>query len=173
MKRDATADVLRYLSVHRRIFGVCPTSGRFFRLSDCRVFLKIGPRHDWYDELETEQLRVEQAEERFEANAEALREQKREEGRRHARLAVRKIDQIFTPRRLDPADAYTLFHPVDYVVFNGLSAREQVTSIVLLDRLKDRRHGVMQRSIERVVERGQYEWCTIRVADDGSVKVSD
>ncbi len=44
--------------------------------------------------------------------------------------------------------------------------------IVLLDRQeKGKAHRSLQRSIERVVERENYEWQTMRVQEDGNIKV--
>ena len=48
--------------------------------------------------------------------------------------SCQKIDPVFTPRRLNPDDAKVLFHPIDFVVFDGMKNADQVKRIVLLDR---------------------------------------
>jgi len=49
---------------------------------------------------------------------------------------------------------------------------DSIRNIVLLDRQeKGKSHRSLQRSIERVVERENYEWQTLRVREDGKIKV--
>lgn len=166
------ADILRFFTVQRRIFGICPRSGQFFRLSDCRIFLKEKPALDWMEKLHLQGQKLGEAERRLDAKEEELREKAREKGRQLARLAVRKIDPIFTPRKLNPDDAKVIFHPIDYIVFNGMKNGEAIENILFLDRhAKHTNQRSVQRSIERAIERGNYEWMTLRVHEDGGIKV--
>jgi len=49
---------------------------------------------------------------------------------------------------------------------------DSIKNILLLDReAKDGNHRAIQRSIEKVVERENYEWQTMRVQEDGKIKV--
>jgi hypothetical protein len=46
-----------------------------------------------------------------------------------------------------------------------------IKSIVMLDRQTESpEHRRLQKSIERLIERGNYDWLTLRVLDDGSIK---
>ena len=99
-----------------------------------------------------------------------LRESGREKGRKLAQLAVKKVDPIFTPRKLNPDDAKVIFQPIDYVVFNGLK-NGSIKNIILLDReAKEQPHRRIQESIERVIDGKNYEWQTLRVNNSGEVK---
>jgi len=169
MKRDLIA----FYRVQRNIFGICPRSGQIFRLSDCKVFLKAKPKRDWKDELDHESDLFDRAEERLSEREEKWREAARRKGREQARKLVRCIDPIFTPRKLNPDDAKVLFHPVDYIVFNGMKV-DSLRNLVLLDRAamdEDRRK--LQRSVEATVSRGHYEWTTFFVDEDGTVREND
>ncbi len=85
-------------------------------------------------------------------------------------LDCKKIDPIFTPRKLNPDDAKVIFHPIDYIVFNGMK-ENSLKNIVLLDReAKISEHRKIQRSIEKVIGTGNYEWQTLRVMDDGKIR---
>lgn len=164
------SDIFEFFNVQRQIFGICPRSGELFRLSDCKVYLRTKPVHDWMDKLESESARLNLVEEKIEEKKEALREKAREKGRRLARLAVKRIDPIFTPRKLNPDDAKVIFHPIDYIVFNGMKEAEAIKDVSLLDRKTDspdRRS--LQDNIEDVVSKGNYEWLTLRVREDGSI----
>jgi len=165
-----SSDIVRFFAVQRSIFGLCPCCGELFRLSDTRVFLKTRPKKDWMDILRARDARLDGVEERIDSAEEALREKARIVGRRSARLAVRRIDPVFAPRRLNADDAKVLFHPVDYVVFRGMKEQGTIREIILLDgetRAPDRIR--LQKSIEKVIEMGNYEWLTVRVQEDGSV----
>jgi len=165
-------DILRLFTLQRQIFGICPRSGEFFRLSDCKIFLKRKPVADWMDRIAFKSEKLNMTEERLEEKEEKLREKAREKGRFLAQLAVKKIDPVFTPRKLNPDDAKVIFHPIDYVVFNGMKRGKSIKSIVLLDReVKETNHRTVQKSIERVLERENYEWQTLRVQEDGKIKV--
>jgi predicted Holliday junction resolvase-like endonuclease len=65
-----------------------------------------------------------------------------------------------------------LFHPIDYLVFKGMKESGSVKGVLLLDReAKDGNHRPIQRSIEKGVQRENYEWQTLRVQGDGKIKV--
>lgn len=164
------SDIIKFFSMQRRIFGICPHSGQFFRLSDCKVYRKIRPTHDWMDKLETEEARLAGIEERIDAKRDEMQEKAREKGRKEAGRQIKKVDRVFTPRKLNPDDAKVLFHPIDYVVFNGMKNNE-IKNLLLLDReTKSVDHRRLQKSIEKTIDRGNYEWVTLRVEANGKIK---
>jgi predicted Holliday junction resolvase-like endonuclease len=164
------SDMLKFFNIQRQIFGICPHSGQVFRLSDCKVYLKTKPIHDWKDKLDLKAQRLDDLEEKIEEEKEMLKEEARKKGRKLAWQMIRKIDSVFTPRKLNPDDAKVIFHPIDYVVFNGMKEKDSIKDIMLLDReTKSPDHRRLQRSIEKVIERENYEWLTLRVRDDGTI----
>jgi predicted Holliday junction resolvase-like endonuclease len=166
------SDILKLFTLQRQLFGVCPECNHLFRLTECKIYLKRKPISDWMDSLDLKSERLERLSEKLDEKEEELRESAREKGRREAQRVIRRIDPVFTPRKLDPDDAKVIFHPIDYVVFNGMKKGTSMRNIVLLDRQeKGKSHRSLQRSIERVVERENYEWQTMRVQEDGKIKV--
>ena len=163
-------DILDFFTTQRQIFGVCPACNEFFRLSDCKVFLKTKPARDWKDALDAEADRLEALADNLEEKKRHLQEFAREKGRAAANKVVKKIDPVFTPRKLNPDDAKVLFHPIDYIVFDGMKNADNVKRIVLLDRSTTSvSHRALQKSIEKVIEREHYGWITLRVDEDGSI----
>ena len=72
---------------------------------------------------------------------------------------------------MSPQDVKTIFHPVDYVAFGGMSAG-RVEDIVLLDqRTADRNQKSIQKEVARAIRNGSYAWKTIRVQTSGNVAV--
>ena len=166
------SDVLKFFALQRQIFGICPKCQDFFRLSDCKIYIKKKPVADWMDKITLEEDRLDDAEEKLEEKKKDLQKKAQEKGRKRAQLVVKKIDPIFTPRKLDPDDAKVIFHPIDYIVFNGMKKADSIKNIILLDRQeKGTEHRALQKSIEKVVERENYEWQTLRVQEDGKIKV--
>ena len=101
--------------------------------------------------------------------SEKLRESARKKGRVQANRVVRKVDPIFTPRKLNPDDSKVIFHPVDYVVFNGMK-KHDIKNLVILDRkIKSPKNRGLQNSIRNSVEKENYEWLTLRVKRNGSI----
>jgi predicted Holliday junction resolvase-like endonuclease len=162
-------DISKLLTLQRRIFGICPHCNDFFRLSDCKIYSKKKPLVDWKDKLEREGEKIDSLEEKIMEMKKELQEKGREKGRRMANRVVKKIDPIFFPRKLNPDDAKVIFHPIDYVVFNGMKNKDLI-NIVLLDReTGSSSHKKIQKSIENTINHERYEWLTIRVKDDGNV----
>ena len=166
-------DAVEFLSTLRNIFGVCPCCGQLFRLSDCRIFLRQKPRKDWLDKLSKMDGKLDSIEQGIDENEEQMRVAARAKGRRAAQRTIRKLDRIFAPLRLHADDAKVLCHPVDYVVFKGMNSTPErfVTGIALIDREKsDAKGRQLQRTIEKTIEHEHYEWITLRIAADGSMR---
>jgi predicted Holliday junction resolvase-like endonuclease len=162
-------DISKLLTIQRRIFGICPNCNDFFRLSDCKIYTKKKPLLDWKDKIERENEKIDSLEEKIIEMKKELQEKAREKGRRMANRVVKKIDPIFFPRKLNPDDAKVLFHPIDYIVFNGMKSKD-LKNLILLDRVtRESAHKKIQRSIEKTIDHERYEWLTIRVKDDGKV----
>ena len=164
------ADMIKFFSIQRQIFGVCTCCGEIFRLSDTQVYIKEKPAADWMDKLDASELRVERQEDKLAEQEGEIRSVAREKGRKQAMRSVKKVDKVFTPNKLNPDDAKVIFHPVDYVVFNGMKDKPQLKNIIFLDReVKDKGQKAIQKSVEKTISKGNYEWITVHVAEDGEV----
>jgi predicted Holliday junction resolvase-like endonuclease len=164
---------LLFFQYQRQIFGICTCCGEFFRLSDCKVYQEAKAPTDWLDKLEKEERRLDLQEEKIEEELDVLKAQAREKGRQTASKMVKQVDKVFHPQKLNPDDAKVIFHPVDYVVFNGMkdSNVDGLKNILLLDSEKRTTEGKkIQKSIMKAVDKGNYEWITLRVENDGEVR---
>lgn len=161
--------LIEFFRLQRQIFGVCPHSGRVFRLSDCHIYDKKKPEPDWLQQIEAAQDRIDRAAEKLDEREEGIRENARQAGRREADKVIRKIDKTFRPLKLNPDDAKVLFHPVDFIVFNGMKTG-QMKNLILMDKEKGNTDKRLQQSIRQVVEKQRYEWVTLRVEDNGQIR---
>ena len=117
-------------------------------------------------------LRIQRAEQKLEDDAERLREQAQSAGRREASRRLKQVAAFFRSNRIELGDLKLLFHPVDYVVFRGLSDG-RCTAVELLDREPaSRAHERLQRSIQRTIDAGRCHWITMQIGDDGQVNCS-
>jgi predicted Holliday junction resolvase-like endonuclease len=161
--------LLKFFQLQRQIFGVCPHTGNVFRLSDCHIYVKKKPEPDWLQQIESAQVRINNATERLDEKEEAIRDKARIAGRNEATKMVRKIDKIFHPLKLNPDDSKVIFHPVDYIVFNGMKTG-QIKNLILMDKSKRTADKRLQQSIQKVIEKKNYEWITLRVEENGNIK---
>jgi predicted Holliday junction resolvase-like endonuclease len=161
--------LLKFFQLQRQIFGVCPHTGDVFRLSECQIYVKPKPEPDWLQKIEKSQTRIDKAREKLLEKEASIRESAKIAGRKEANLVVKKIDKIFNPLKLNPDDSKVIFHPVDYIVFNGMK-EGKIKNLILLDKEKDKSNKKIQDSIQKVVEMKNYEWMTLRVEENGNIK---
>jgi len=167
MKKEA----LEFFSIGQQIFGICPHSGEFFRLSDCKVYQKKRPPKDWFENERLEEKRLDHYKLKTDEMRLPLQLRAIEKGRLAAKLAVKKLDPVFASLKLDPDDAKVIFHPIDYIVFNGMkNGSSRMKNITLLDRVAvSSEHRQIQKSIAAVVAKKKYEWQTLSIDEKGSI----
>ena len=162
--------VLAAFQDFQRILVVCPRCGGIHRLSDLKLSYRAKPKHTWLDELRDEEGRMDLAEERFEEQRSDLRERAQEKGRRRLPTMLKKCVPVISRLGYYPQDLKPMFDPVDFVVFDGMTLRDSVRRLVLLDGPpRDKRRERIQDSVRRVLKRGDYEWKTVRLGQDGRV----
>jgi len=164
--------LLKFFQHQRSIFGICPCCGELFRLSDCKIYRKENPPADWKEKVDRETARLDNLEAKLEEKLAALKEQAREQGRKEAAKQVKKVDKVFSPLKLNPDDSKVIFDPVDFVVFNGMKGPDGlVKNLVLLDNdTKSTAAKRIQESVINTIEKGNYEWLTLRVDADGKIE---
>ena len=157
----------------RTVLCLCPCCGKIVRVSDLRLRYKGVTPLTWLDKYEQKVSRFERKEEKFEESADSIREESREKGRKKARKAVMKLVHKALPGcDYHPQDIKAILHPVDYVVFCGMTEGSSIDKIVLLSTETD--DEILKRvrpSIEKTIKRHDYSWNVARVLDDGSVRL--
>ena len=125
---------------------------------------------DWMDKYEASEERIDKQEEKVNDQEAEVREKAREKGRLEAKKASQKLDPIFHPNKFNPDDAKVMFHPVDFLIFNGMKNNE-IKDLVLFDReVKSKEQKDLQKSIENTVSKENYEFVTMQVSEDGEVE---
>lgn len=166
-------EVLDFYSMLRHTFGVCPCCGEIFRLSDCKLFQKKKPEIDWKEEIDNEIRKLDLLEEKILEKIESTKEAARTVGRKNADKLVRKLDKIFLPLKLNCNDCKVIFHPIDFIVFNGMNNNHgdcTIKEILLIDKNnKSGQYLQIQKSIANAIQTKNYDWLTLRVENDGKI----
>ena len=164
-----TPELIKFFSYQRQIFGVCTCCGELFRLSDCKVYRKEAPLSDWMEKLEKQSAALDRLEEKLDEKMEILKEKAREAGRKDADKLIKKVDPVFAPLKLNPDDAKVVYQPVDFVVFNGMKAKDLKNLVVLDGANKPNELLHIQDSIATTIEKNNLEWVTVSVGVDGAI----
>lgn len=165
------AELIKFFSYQRQIFGACTCCGELFRLSDCKVYRKEAPVSDWMEKLEKQSAALDRFEEKLDEKMDALREKAREAGRKQADKLIKKVDPVFAPLKLNPDDAKVVYHPIDFVVFNGMKTKDLKNLVVLDAKEKPDDLKRIQENVANVVEKKNYEWLTVNVGVDGKINL--
>ena len=114
--------------------------------------------------------RLARAEERLDEQLQGMRERAREQGQRKAKRRLRKIDRVFSGAGLDPQDVKVVFDPVEYVVFDGLNGAGMRQVLLIGEEPASHAQEKVHASIEEAIRKGNSEFLTLRVTDEGKVE---
>lgn len=154
---------------NRNTFCQCPKCQAFFRQSDTVVYEDVRPPLDWLEKLNREIATLEERENAIKVKIAKSKADATTQGRIDANAHIASFDTLFSPLGYDPNDAKVHFHPVDFIVFNGMNSVENpvIKNIVLLDSKVN--SGTIQESIRSCIENEQYKFVTIKINNDGTV----
>ena len=165
------ASIANFFNIQRQIFGVCGKCSNIFRLSKCQIYSRGKSDSDWLDDIDAENQKLDDIEIKIEEKRRELKEAAAARGRAEANKMLKKIDPVFAPMGLNQEDVYGIFDPIDYVVFDGMNQGEEIKSIIFLDQKKaSTEQKNLQRSIEKTIEKENYEWVTLRVTEAGVIE---
>jgi predicted Holliday junction resolvase-like endonuclease len=112
---------------------------------------------------------VEAKKQRLEDRREILLEKARLKGQLVAQKRIRTFLPFFTKQQLNIRDVRVLFDPVDYLAFRGLCLGD-CKELIFIDHEPETTHReAFHKSLERTISRGNLEWKTVRIADDGTI----
>jgi predicted Holliday junction resolvase-like endonuclease len=156
----------------RRILCLCPCCNQLVRVSDLRLKAKGPAPKTWLDEYQLRDQALAKREVTFEEQEEKLREEAHEKGRKEAEKAFYKaICPSLQKLKLNPFDVKPIFHPIDFVVFNGMSSPEKIISDI---KLLTREHNCpsvtpIRDQIKKAVAQYKYDWQVARIEETGSI----
>lgn len=154
----------------QNVLVLCPVCGRIHRLSELKLSYRGRVKRTWLDQLRTAEQKMEQAENRFEDQQEAIRQAAREAGQRQVPRILKKCVPAICQRGYYPQDLKAIFDPVDFVIFDGMKQKNKIKRVVLFDGPADtKRRARAQDSIQKVLKKGNYEWKTVKLDERGQI----
>ena len=164
-------ELFEEFQLFRRILCICPCCGNLVRLSDLRLKAKGPAIRTWLDDHEKKDRELIEKETRFEEREERLRELAREKGRKAAeKVFHRAICPSLKVLNLDPFDVKPILHPVDFVVFKGMTKEESISDIILLTREHDcPLLNPIRQQIRMAVSKDRYDWQVARIDEQGKI----
>lgn len=162
--------LLEEFQLFRRILAVCPCCGEIHRVSDLRLKSKVETKKTWLDEYDANSQKLTVKEQEFEAQEEKLRQEAIEKGRKEAAKTFQKaLCPSLKKLKLNPYDVKPIFHPIDFVAFNGMTTQEQISDILLLAREQCAALDPIRKQIKKAVNNYKYDWQVARIDDNGNI----
>lgn len=157
----------------RKILCVCPHCGEIVRLSDLKLKTKGKAVKTWLDEYAKKSRDMDIKEENFYEISSKLREKAVAKGRKEAQKVINNaISPEFKALKLDPFDIKPIFNPVDFVVFDGMNSKKQVSNVIFLSQ---KTHNTLlngiRKKITEVIKKKQYEWQVARINEQGKIEL--
>lgn len=151
---------------------MCPKCNEIVRLSDLQLRAKGKAPRTWLDDYQVDTEKADEIEAKFEEEKEKIKEEARERGRAQVPELVRQsLDEKFAKLSYNPYDIKALLHPIDFVVFDGMTD-EEMKNVVLLTKSTDNQYlQTIHNNIARTVEDKNYDWKVVRVSQDGQVEI--
>jgi predicted Holliday junction resolvase-like endonuclease len=155
----------------RKILCICPCCGDLVRVSDLRLKVKGPAVRTWLDDYEADKREIAKREEAFGEEEDKLRELAREKGRIAAEKVFRNaICPSLKALKLDPFDVKPILHPIDFVVFKGMTKEETISDIILLTRQHDCPSlNPIREQIRTAVLADRYDWQVARINEKGII----
>jgi predicted Holliday junction resolvase-like endonuclease len=154
------------------ILAICPNPdcGEITRLSDVKPYLAGAKPTTKFDRLERQLEQLDRVEAVLEEKLTRLREKAQEQGWQKARAHLKSVDPCFCGCGLEPKDVKVVFDPVEYVVFDGMTDGFVKRVLLVCEEPADRRQEHAQQSIQNAVKKGNLDFVTLRVTNDGRVE---
>lgn len=112
---NAVLDIFNHF---RTILCMCPECSNIMRLSDLHLRSRGRAPRTWLDSYEDRAEELEEAQDGFGEEKDALQKRARAEGQRMARKRIKKtMSKELAKLRFDPYDIKPILHPVDFAIF--------------------------------------------------------
>jgi predicted Holliday junction resolvase-like endonuclease len=162
--------VFEEYQLFRRILAVCPCCGELRRVSDLRLKSKAEAEKTWLDKFDADSQKIAEKEQKFEEEEQKLREEAIEKGRKIAEKAFQKaICPSLQKLKLNPYDVKPIFHPIDFIAFNGMTDEESISDILLLAREQCAMLDPIRKQIKKAVVGYKYDWQVARINESGNI----
>jgi predicted Holliday junction resolvase-like endonuclease len=151
---------------------MCPECGGISRLGDLQLRTVEKAPRTWLDDYDLKVEKADEQEAKFEEEEEEIREKARERGRAQVPHLIRKaMGTQFAKLNYNPYDIKALLHPVDLVVFDGMTEQEMKNVVFLSKSNPSQYLQTLQNGVVKSINNKAYDWKVVRVSQDGQVEI--
>ena len=165
--------IIAELKSNKRFMGTCPGCGEDFRLADSVLFAldaqppeaALAAISAMRERIAEQKAELAKARERMTARA-----QKTAQAVNLGKI-VEKIAPSFATFAFSAGDCRALFEPIDYLVFSGLTRRENVEKLIFVDVKSGKaRLNSAQKNIKERVEAGAVRFHVTKLSGDRNAR---
>lgn len=174
------SDLLNTFQSFRTIYCICPSCNNLMRFSDIRLQYDGEGPETWLDKHDAKLLSLEKQEEKFDKKEKEMRKKATDKGRAQVPNLVKQcFEKDLARLPYDPYDIKAIWHPIDFVIFNGLNKISEkksdvIDNIVLISKKsKDKLLNDVRKTIKNTIEDKKYNWRIARVTDKGMITLED
>src|SRR3989338_2457901 len=142
----------------RKILCICPCCGDIVRVSDLHLKVKKPIVKTWLDTHEAKIIAMNKQEEKFNEKEQKIRDAAVEKGRNEAKKIVNNVVlPIFRKLKLNPFDVKPILNPIDFLVFDGMTDKDKIKSIIFLSKIsKMEPLNVLRSQIKETISKKKY-----------------
>lgn len=155
----------------RKVLCICPCCGDMVRVSDLKIKVKKTVEKTWLDDYESMMAKLEKEEDEFSKIEMKLREKSVEKGRRAAQKVFNQcINPNFKKLKINPYDLKPILHPVDFVVFKGMTDDIIEEINFLSHETENEMIKTLRNQVYKTIENKEYDWRVARINEEGSIE---
>lgn len=154
---SSAADLIDYLRMQSEIYCECPFCQEVFRLNEARLTYGKRAKRDLLD-------RIRKLQEEFETRLLEARTDARKRSRAVSKgLMLEHICPYLPTFKHNPRDARFLGDPIDFVIFDGMFAKDSITNLTIAEvKSGSSQLTPMEKSIQRAVDKGKVSFELIK-----------
>lgn len=164
------SDLINSFQQFQNILVICPECGVIHRLSDLKLSYRGRVKRTWLDDLREMEFKMQKKEEKFQSEREAIKAKEKEKHQKKIPQMIKKCIPFISSKGYYPQDLKTIFDPIDFVIFDGMTLKDDVEKVVFLDGpAKTKKRENTQNSMQQAIKKGNYDWRLVRLSNDGKI----
>ena len=165
-------DFLTVFTNFKTILCVCPNCKALPRLSELQIFSSKKTLKDWMDDWQERMNGLEEKINGFHEKESMVREEAAKRAQAQVPKLIKKsLSDHIVSLKYNPYDIKPINHPIDLVVYDGMSDGDVKDVIFLHSKNKAMRE--LHKSVHNVVENKEYDWKVVRISMDGKLEFED
>ncbi len=163
-------ELLSVFTNFKNVLCICPECDNISRLSQLYVYSNQKTKKTWLDDFEDRQRAFGKLESEHNSTVNEIREKAIQRGRdKVPKMVNDSLSGAITKLKYNPYDIKPINHPIDYVVYDGMTKGE-IDNVIFLHE-KNPNLTNLHKSIHDTVKKKQYDWKVARISKEGEFEI--